>query len=284
MNTYDKLVLNHLRLMRFGSKQTVYFPTLFKKHLGKIPYDGNKGEVLELISDSVERLYTDIYKKELVYINQLSTEQINKIAIVFKGLFDKRLTKSEAKSVKNIARIGSEPLLDEGKSYFLNRWDMAQTKTTELLELTTLYPKSDRIEQAEIIIKRRAFDAKTLSLSTTNAVGNRLYLDTYQKNGIDKARINCTLDKRTCQRCAARCDMVVNVKDAQIVPIHMRCRCVMAPIIDGIPQPEMTYKKWFNRLDDDSQREILGEGRFKLFKDGKYKVDDFDDRLLSELL
>lgn len=93
-----------------------------------------------------------------------------------------------------------------------------------------------------------------------------------------------TFDKRTCPSCL--------VKHGTEYPIeeygpndHQNGRCTRLPITKtaaelgfvGIREPDSTLpdaKAWFDNLTEDSQRAIMGAGRFKLYQDGIASWED----------
>lgn len=93
-----------------------------------------------------------------------------------------------------------------------------------------------------------------------------------------------TFDKRTCVSCL--------VKHGTEYPIdeygpndHQNGRCTRLPITKtaaelgfvGIREPDSTLpdaKAWFDNLTEDSQRAIMGAGRFKLYQDGIASWED----------
>lgn len=59
--------------------------------------------------------------------------------------------------------------------------------------------------------------------------------------------------------------------------ITHNCRCALIPIVIGMPPPEMaeTTRQWFERQSPETQREILGPGRYDLWRSGQVAFDDF---------
>lgn len=55
---------------------------------------------------------------------------------------------------------------------------------------------------------------------------------------------------------------------------HPNCRCSLAPICEGVDPPEWTAGgDWFEEQDEETQRNILGPGRYELWQSGQ--VADF---------
>ncbi|RLB68454.1 MAG: hypothetical protein DRH08_00910 [Deltaproteobacteria bacterium] len=91
---------------------------------------------------------------------------------------------------------------------------------------------------------------------------------------------------------------VFKVGEGQRPPAHPQCRSTTVPVLKswselGIPlkdsptntraalngqvPAEITYPKWFKRQPEAFQREVLGPGRFELYKSGKISLDRFVD-------
>ena len=107
-------------------------------------------------------------------------------------------------------------------------------------------------------------------------------------------RFVATLDQRTCVLCANLDGRTWDDPAKAVVPVigtHSQCRCVLVPIIKGLPGVEfptstrasmsgqvsakLTYPEWFKQQDSAFQREVLGPTRYTLWKSGKLKLGDF---------
>jgi SPP1 gp7 family putative phage head morphogenesis protein len=103
-----------------------------------------------------------------------------------------------------------------------------------------------------------------------------------------------TLDQRTCVQCGALDGREWADPAAAPVPVvstHPQCRCVLIPVIKGLPGVEfptstrasmdgqvsakLTYKDWFGQQDAEFQRGVLGPTRYRLWKSGALKLGDF---------
>lgn len=107
-----------------------------------------------------------------------------------------------------------------------------------------------------------------------------------------------TLDSRTCLLCAPLHNKVYPLKNGVAVglerppPKHPRCRCFMSPVVksydeigvkvrgdpkgyDGRPALDTSFDTWLKRQDADPQRDVLGAGRYDLWKAGKFDLADF---------
>lgn len=103
-----------------------------------------------------------------------------------------------------------------------------------------------------------------------------------------------TLDNRTCMECGSLDGKVFGVNEAHpSVPLHWQCRCCYVPVIKsikGVPdtsdkRPSVTddgvgtftgsYDAWLRaqlESDPDFVKDVLGPGRFELFKQGKISL------------
>jgi SPP1 gp7 family putative phage head morphogenesis protein len=62
-------------------------------------------------------------------------------------------------------------------------------------------------------------------------------IETYRENNIEAIRRYCIRDERTCEQCASLNGMVARLDDMAAVmrlqpPSHVRCRCVISPVVD----------------------------------------------------
>lgn len=79
-------------------------------------------------------------------------------------------------------------------------------------------------------------------------------------------------DDRVCAGCLAEdgqeCELDLDFE------AHPNCRCTTVPIVEGVEPPEWTAGgDWFAEQDEETQREILGPGRYELWQNGQ--VSDF---------
>lgn len=99
-------------------------------------------------------------------------------------------------------------------------------------------------------------------------------LQQYQTSGLVAAykRI-AARQRRTCLACLALDGMVypTNV----MMPLHPQCRCAIVPILRGRePLAIPTGKQWFLEQSADTQRAMLGAGRYALWQKGAFQFDD----------
>lgn len=117
-----------------------------------------------------------------------------------------------------------------------------------------------------------------------------------------------TLDSRTCPICGPTHNRVYTYDQQGVprdadgnaapdLPRHPRCRCFYSPVtrsweelglgrspgLTGKPAPETSYPQWFRRQSTATQEDILGPGRYNLWKSGAVALEELSvgDRLLT---
>lgn len=139
-------------------------------------------------------------------------------------------------------------------------------------------------------------------------VSNVTYEDTYRALGFTHLKFLSTLDGRTSLICSHTDQSVWKIDDPKIKrpPLHPNCRSVLVGVnedgdlpgrrpyvsderkVKDIPKDQRDgiigqvdantkFSKWFDDQDEEFQKEWLGSSRYKLYKDGQYKLDKFID-------
>ena len=148
----------------------------------------------------------------------------------------------------------------------------------------------------QALMNSHRWQAERIVRSEYVRAGNQANLLVYDQNKkvIKGVRWIATLDKRTCQQCGFLDGKVWDDPKKAKVPVlstHANCRCVLVPVIknslqlklppatrasfDGQVPATETYQKWFPKQAADFQREVLGSSRYRLWKSGAVKLDDF---------
>lgn len=108
-----------------------------------------------------------------------------------------------------------------------------------------------------------------------------------------------TMDSRTCPVCFSKSGKQFDIGEGPFPILHVNCRCFQAPAIksweelgfDGLPEfpafqraskggpvdADISFNDWLKDQDHQTQVELLGPARAKLFADGKMKLDRFTD-------
>lgn len=133
------------------------------------------------------------------------------------------------------------------------------------------------------ISKARALNiARTETLRAYREASRQSYLQ--NENSVTGWRWFAATDTRTCPGCWAMHGSAHSAEEH--LDGHPSCRCVMIPVTkswaeilgdDSIPdtRPEIeTGEAMFARLSEEEQKQILGEGAFALYRDGKTTLAD----------
>lgn len=145
---------------------------------------------------------------------------------------------------------------------------------------------------------------KTENNTTVNHISNITKESFYKENNdiIKGQQFVATLDTHTTLICGSL-DGAIELFDKSVdqingrkPPLHYNCRSLLVPIIksfrelglnvdeipastresmDGQVSAKLTYNKWFDKQSAKVQKEILGPGRYKLYKDGSVKISNF---------
>jgi len=135
--------------------------------------------------------------------------------------------------------------------------------------------------------------ARTSMLSAANYAREQTIAQAF-RDVIDGWQFLSTLDNRTCMECGSLDGKVFGVNEPKPpAPLHWNCRCCYVPVlksIEGMPEPSEkrpavtdeetgtfmgSYNQWLkSQLETDPGfvRDVLGPGRFDLFKAGKISL------------
>lgn len=154
--------------------------------------------------------------------------------------------------------------------------------------------------------------AQTLAQTATSAVSNSARQELYKKNRrvIPRELYVATLDSQTTPICRSLDGDVYPVGEGPIPPIHMNCRSIRVPVVNGrklgtrpaiaatekelrgargaartrlidravgrVPA-ETTYQQWLSRQSASFQDGVLGPTRGRLFRKGEIDLKGFVD-------
>jgi SPP1 gp7 family putative phage head morphogenesis protein len=128
---------------------------------------------------------------------------------------------------------------------------------------------------------RRGAEAMVRTALTHTA--NTAAQATWEANGdIVKAwRFTAVLDLRTTLTCASLHGKQYPLGKGPMPPRHINCRSTSVPVLDPIPGIKPfefpSYDAWLRRQSPETQADILGVAKAKLFRDGGLTVDRFTD-------
>ena len=154
--------------------------------------------------------------------------------------------------------------------------------------------------------------AQTLAQTSTSAISNAVRQATYKANRkvIPREQYVATLDSRTTPICQSLDGQIFKTGQGEIPPVHLNCRSIRVPIIDGRPLgnrpasanfrgrlgnlrgparrrevakligkvPASTnYNTFLRNSDTAFQNNVLGPTRAQLFRAGEFDVSGFVD-------
>lgn len=201
---------------------------------------------------------------------------------------------------------------------FLDQMRQGLLRGESITELRDrIVPKQDlrlkvNAPNASIIRKARR-NAEALVRTSAISVANQAHMDAYRANADILGGVTwaATLDARSCARCGAMDGQSWSLEDTShpVPALHWSCRCVLLPdtksweqlarqakgdtrlaklmdemppstraSMDGQVSADLTYEKWFADQSETRQKEILGEGKFQLWKSGNLTFSDMLDQ------
>lgn len=165
-------------------------------------------------------------------------------------------------------------------------------QTTQQIVKTVMGSISTRIDMLESGTMQRLRNSVMANTKTQlQALANGTRMEFYEENTdlIKGYQWLSTLDKRTCQVCGfyeiQSSDKPFKGNEIPQIP-HLSCRCVVIPVMKnddfnqkfkrasmgGEVDGDTTYKTWFENQTEKVQRDILGTGKYNLWKNNE-KVD-----------
>ncbi len=117
-----------------------------------------------------------------------------------------------------------------------------------------------------ILLSARTEQLRAYRMATT---------EQYRQSGVvTKFKRLVTKDDRTCLACLASDGEEFDV--ASELSDHPRGRCAAVPVVRGVAPPQWeNARDWFERLTEETQREIMGNARFELWRSGAVDWSDF---------
>lgn len=161
------------------------------------------------------------------------------------------------------------------------RQGFVEGRTTDEIVRTIRGTKAAQYRDGVLETSRRGAEAMVRTALTHTA--NTAAQATWEANGdIVKAwRFVATLDARVTLVCASLHGKRFPLGTGPMPPRHINCRSTSVPVLDPIPgvKPfEMpSYEAWLRRQSRETQEDILGVAKARLFRDGGLKVDRFVD-------
>lgn len=120
--------------------------------------------------------------------------------------------------------------------------------------------------------------AEALVRTAVNHTTNRAHMMVLERNPtlFKEYRWISVLDNRTTPLCRSRAGTVYPVTTGPIPPAHWNCRSTIAPIVPGMDnESHPEYDDWLKRQSEETQDDILGKAKAKLFRDGNLTMKQF---------
>ena len=166
---------------------------------------------------------------------------------------------------------------------------------------------NDLINRVKDLIPANNNNAKTVVRTAAQTVSNNARLATYEENDdlIKGVKWLSTLDARTSDICKSLSGLQWGIRDYEPIghtkkfqtpPAHWNCRSTLTPILksydelrgreqrqipestqssmDGQVSDNLNYESWLKRKTVSFQKEVLGETKYNLWKDGKITFTD----------
>jgi len=148
-------------------------------------------------------------------------------------------------------------------------------------------------EQFDVTSRHLETVTATAMNATANEARNQFYIN--NSDVVSMVMWRSTLDGKTSDVCQSLDGQVWNVDEPHPVPpAHPNCRSFLVPVIDGMTADEArnmmrpgvsdgvakrttapTYGDWLQRQSAGFQKQVLGQDRYEMLRDGKVKYDQF---------
>lgn len=182
--------------------------------------------------------------------------------------------------------------------------------TDDIIRRLTGYKDKQGVVHEGLAAMKRS-SAENMVRTAMSGIANTARTELYKQNDdILKGMMwNATLDLRTCLECASRDGKAWDLSGKPIdgntlpyrdIPLHRRCRCTWVPVlkswqeldIDGVEEFDestrasmdgqvpgtVDFEEWFTAQSPERQEDILGKGRFELYKQKKISFSDLVDQ------
>lgn len=175
---------------------------------------------------------------------------------------------------------------------------LAQGETVDMMVQRVRGTKALAYSDGVLDVSR--WEAQTIVRTAAAHVTARARDATFSENDdiVKGWMFDATLDSGTCPRCSALDGNVYDVGKGPAIPIHPGCRCSPTPVLKswdelGIPLKEIpaatrasadgelpetvTYADWLADQDEETQQDVLGVTRAKLFRSGELELKQFSN-------
>ena len=134
---------------------------------------------------------------------------------------------------------------------------------------------------------------ETLITTSIQTLANSLQLATYRQNTniVQGLHALVTLDNKTSVLCMGRSGFEWDINTGKPLntrtnigfpgspPWHWNCRTILIPIFGKPVTPVLTYDDWLNTQTKEKQLDILGNAKYRLWKDKKLNVNELTNKI-----
>jgi len=167
----------------------------------------------------------------------------------------------------------------------------SQGKTNQEIVREVIGTKARNYRDGILNVSRR--HAETMVRTSVQHVASAARQEVWEKNDdvVKRYRFIATLDRQTSKICRSLDRQEFDFGQGPIPPVHPNCRSTTIPILDpkfdflakgrtrsseeGPVAAETSYYDWLKRQDKQTQIEVLGPARTKLFRDGGMTATEF---------
>lgn len=297
-------------LLKSGDKKTInlirnFFDDASEKDIAALlKSNKNNSAVREFINS-----LTDITKSQKLAVSEFAQLEMLELAesevnYTYKALGSTAVARPAASTIL------SSPIL--GSSDISENWNVLINNSAIKTFHSVKNAAQDNLDAVQIIkgTKEQNYKDGVLtvrnngisSLANTQAVGvsGNARSESYKRFQFKQVVFNATLDFRTTSQCRSLDGKVFEKGEEPHTPLHYRCRTVLLPWIGEYserPYVESsksigkmtkkeraelesgittdTYQQFFERQTEAHKREILGSGRYDLYKENNLDMDDF---------
>lgn len=148
--------------------------------------------------------------------------------------------------------------------------------------LATDAPLAEVLQQVEDALPQAGQHLDAIAQTDTAGVAQEVSHVVYDVAGVEREWWVSVLDSRTTEVCMAN-DGATRVVGSRTwsngysgdYPAHWGERSVVVPLVEREPPAKVEYEEWLRGQSEATQRQALGEQRFKLWRDGRLPLGSF---------
>lgn len=252
------------------------------------------GDINQIIDKNIKELSPDglfgaFAEYEAIFTNSMLNNAVN---VAITGISKEQIESS----VKNLVVELNGEILNTNQMFaqFSERFKKDVATKIRAGIVNGLETIDIAVEVKKMVTNRTFNQAQAIILTVANAVGDNARHEVFKNNQnlFNGEEYVATLDSRTTIRCASLDGKIFAFNEGPRPPQHYRCRSVRVPIIkpeydlipdkeraskDGAIPAKTTYSEWLKKQPHAVQDEVLGFERAKLFREGKFTLEQFVD-------